>query len=104
MNQKINGYLCQRCLGMTITVHVDEGTTPMYLRCRARTGCSGEAVSQFYSLPDPLPEELAALPRWEWYRPTGAELGELSPYMREHIERGGVALRPPAGMEEAPHV
>lgn len=89
-----NGYTCRTCGQVTMTYHVDEGTTPMFLRCRATDGCNGEAVSMMYP-PGPVPDHLAALPRWEWYRPTPKEVRHMGPAYREHIQRGGLALRGP---------
>jgi len=90
-----NGYTCKRCGRITMTYHVDKGTTPMYLRCRATGQCNGEAVSMMYP-PGPVPAHLAALPRWEWYRPTPQQARRMDPAMRDHIARGGLALRGPA--------
>jgi hypothetical protein len=94
MSTGANGYTCERCGGVTMTYHVDEGTTPMFLMCRATVGCEGQAVSMMYP-PGPVPPDLAALPRWEWYRPSKRALKHMNPGMRDHVERGGVVLRGP---------
>ena len=92
MSTGANGYQCKACGGITMTYHVDEGVTPMLLRCRAKKDCIGEAVSMMY--PDgPVPEPLASLPRWEWYRPGDDHV--MSADMRAHVARGGLMLRGP---------
>lgn len=90
----VNGYTCKVCGRVTMTYHVDDGVTPMFLACRATDDCRGEAVSMMYP-PGPVPDSLAALPRWEWYRPTPHAAKRMGPAMRDHIERGGLALRGP---------
>ncbi|HTF52208.1 MAG TPA: hypothetical protein VK735_32595 [Pseudonocardia sp.] len=89
-----NGYTCKSCGQVTMTYKVDEGVTPMFLRCRATEGCNGEAVSMMYP-PGQVPAHLAGLPRWEWYRPSPRQTERMSAAMRDHIERGGLALRGP---------
>lgn len=32
----VNVYRCRECGGETVTVNLDDGVTPMFLRCRAR--------------------------------------------------------------------
>lgn len=92
MSTGVNGYTCHHCGEVTMTYHVDEGVTPMFLTCRATEGCTGRAVSMMYP-PAPFPGELAALPRWEWYRPSPRAAKRMNPAMRDHVRRGGLALR-----------
>ena len=97
MSSGANGYHCPGCKQITMTYHVDPGVTPFYLRCRAAGGCGKEmAVSMGYP-PGPIPEDLAALPRWEWYIPDAEELEGMNEEWRVHIARGGLALRGPNG-------
>ena len=85
----INAWVCETCGLATVAVHRDEGTTPYMLGCRALPGCTGVGRSMFYRAPEGgWPE-----PRWEWYRPEGADLAAMSPAMRDHIERGGLEIR-----------
>lgn len=89
----INAWKCPECDGLTVAVHVDAGVTPMFLRCRFTEGCRGMAVSQMYPAP-PVPGWIMLLLDWEWYKPTAAETAKLNHEMREHIERGGLDIRP----------
>lgn len=96
MSSGVNGYHCGTCRKITMTYHVDEGVTPFYLRCRATEGCTGDAMSMMYP-EGPIPDEFAALPRWEWYIPDAEEMKGMSDAWREHVARGGLALRGPNG-------
>jgi hypothetical protein len=107
-----NAYYCPSCRGLTLTITVDEGTTPMFLACR-RAGlepdvneCKGSAASlmyppeTFFRLIDATHSEVGQPPDqwvptadWEWYRPHGVDLLKLSAEMREHVDRGGLVLR-----------
>lgn len=90
---KLNAYRCDKCGGNTVTLDVDEGVTPMFLGCRAdgtETGCDGRAVSMGYPKG---PAPAWAVPQWEWYKPAPIEMRGMSPEMRDHIQRGGLALR-----------
>jgi hypothetical protein len=49
-----NAYYCPECRGLTLTINVDDGVTPMFLACR-RAGldpgenpCQGHAASLMY--------------------------------------------------------
>ena len=90
---KPNIYDCQQCGGETVTRHADgaeDGVTPMMIRCRANADCSGVAYSRFYKV---SPEELQRA-EWEWFKPTGRAYRKLSSEMREHVDLGGLSLRP----------
>ncbi len=86
---KKNSYVCEKCLYSTVTIDVDEGSTPSAIVCRnPKRRCKYLAQSQFYKVSQSL------IPRWEWYRPS-AEIMALSPtQMREYFEKGGLAMRP----------
>jgi hypothetical protein len=89
-----NVYTCPKCKGMTVTVDIDEGVTPMFLNCRAsgREGdCDGMAVSAMYPK-GPRPPHVPA-PAWEWFKPTGKDYARLSPAMKEHVDAGGLDIR-----------
>jgi hypothetical protein len=103
----INGYRCDRALSApedscglhTYVVHVDGGVTPMFLACRAEgvdpseAKCKGRAVSLMYPS-QPPPEWVVDEVKWEWFRPTSAEFNALDEASREHVQKGGVLLRP----------
>ena len=97
---KENVYICQKCGRHTVTVDVDEGVTPFMIRCREKDGprrpCRGMAVSCSYPR-GPKPAHIGP-PRWEWYKPTDADLvkhyeGNALERMREHVENGGLDIR-----------
>lgn len=89
-----NVYVCPDCEGYTVTVDVDEGTTPMFLNCRASGGegdCPGMAVSSMYPS-GPRPAHIPA-PAWEWFRLDAAALPAMSLAMQEHVRAGGLEIR-----------
>ena len=89
-----NVYTCPKCHGFTVTVDVDEGVTPMFLKCRASGSegdCDGNAVSAMYPK-GPRPSYVPA-PSWEWFKPTGKAYKKLSPAMKDHVDRGGLDIR-----------
>lgn len=95
-----NAYTCQVCNGRIITVHADDGVTPMFLACRADTpGCDGRMVSGMYRPVD-------GLAMWEWYKPTRRAVKRLDPPMRQHVEAGGLILRllPAGSVDVQDHV
>ena len=88
MADRVNAYTCNVC-GLSIyTFDRDEGTTPMFLACRATPGCRGRSVSNGY--PSGPPPQL---PTWEWYRPPKNRLYTFDDEMRDYIRRGGLVLR-----------
>jgi hypothetical protein len=94
-----NAYQCQKCKGHVVTVHVDPGVTPMFLACRvngepaARVEdviCDGQMVSGMYR---PFSEELGE-PTYEWYTPEKREYSRLPFRTKDHVDMGGLLLRP----------
>lgn len=85
-----NIYTCDECFGQIVTLDVDEGVTPMFLRCRATPKCEGNMSSAMY--PKRLP--IKYKPTYEWYKPTGKAFKKLNSGMKDHVERGGLDLRP----------
>ena len=93
-----NLYVCQKCGRYTVTVDVDEGTTPFMIGCRAPgpRQCKGMAYSSFYPK-GPRPSYIGE-PKWEFYKPTDADLrknykGDVLEGVREHVAKGGLDLR-----------
>lgn len=80
---KKNIYTCSTCGAKIITVDLDEGTTPMFLSCRATPNCAGRMSSAMYQV------DQTQQPTHEWYKPTGKVRGAF----REHVERGGLLIR-----------
>jgi len=89
MENKINTYTCPKG-HITVTVDVDEGTTPMTMRCRQRDddgkhNCTEFASSAWYRCDQGL------TPEYEWFKP--ASLKGYSREMKEHLKMGGLELR-----------
>lgn len=87
---KINVYHCETCGGDTVTVNLDAGVTPMFLKCRAGgffRPCGGTATSRGYQVPQDL------VPDYAWYAPTPEQRKKMDPAMRDHCERGGLNIR-----------
>lgn len=97
MAGKINAYQCERCWGIIYTVDRDEGHTPFMIRCRATAGCRGLMQSCFYA--DNL-QDRGIRASHEWYKPTGDQLDGLTVAEVDHVNQGGLVLRP---IERRPH-
>lgn len=117
---RINGWRCEPspvtsearpyCGQITYAIHVHRGVTPMFLACHASghepdhpdNPCSGNGVSLMYPDGDPPPHVIGAV-AWEWYMPDAVEIkrlrkrerqGKENPGVVDHVERGGLLLRP----------
>jgi hypothetical protein len=90
---KINRYECSSCGGELVTVDKDDGTTPYFLKCRVTKGCAGTMQSGMYLVNQTL------IPTHEWYKPDTGEFDNLTLPMREHVNLGGLLLRPITGVE-----
>lgn len=88
---RYNAYRCEKCSLFTVVVHVDAGVTPMFLTCKT-PDCDGMATSIGYPQ-GAVPEKLKRSCRFEWYRPDHKEWNRMEPEMKDHIARGGLALR-----------
>ena len=67
-----NAYYCEACGRYTVTVHRDDGVTPMFLACRAAGDvetCQGRAASTMYRDVDSAPAHVPKEPEWEWVKP-----------------------------------
>lgn len=80
-----NSYTCEACSGTYVTVDIDPGVTPMFMRCYATEGCEGTAHSTMYT---GVP---ANDPTLEWYRPE--TIKGQNPAMVDHLRQGGLAHR-----------
>lgn len=102
---RVNIYACETCGGYTMTIDLHRGTTPFTIYCRAsgKVGdCPGLATSWGYPPDRPIPAHLPA-PAWEWYRPTGEEYERLTPEMQEHVNKGGLDIRPRKDRSKCEH-
>jgi len=84
---KKNRYSCIACKNKTITIDVDEGVTPFMIECFT-DGCDKFATSAMYMCPQDLPAT------HEWYAPDRKERRRLRGGEKEHVEQGGLLLRP----------
>jgi ssDNA-binding Zn-finger/Zn-ribbon topoisomerase 1 len=99
----LNGWHCPECGRVTLVVQVHHGVTPMFLACRY-PDCEGTGSSLMYPWErmgtfrrdgdDRLPARVAEQVEWEWYRPTGAALERMNREMRQHVQQGGLDIRP----------
>ena len=89
----INVYTCDTCGGRIVTKNLVEGTTPFSLSCLATTNCRGTMYSCIYQ----CDQTLAPTHEWFLHDITKAgvrkRLGRV-PGMIEHVEQGGLDLRP----------
>ena len=90
-----NVYTCEKCGAMLTTVDRDAGVTPFMIGCRQRgdfVACDGMMRSACYPK-GPRPPWIGP-PTHEWYRPDATETARLGRHTRDHVERGGLFLRP----------
>ena len=95
---KINAYICPK-LHHTITIDIDQGTTPMFLQCPE---CKLRAVSMMYNVVQNLE------PGYEWYKPKEADIirevkeatskredayDSVLAAMKDHVSNGGLLFR-----------
>lgn len=97
--EKYNGYECDTCKGIFITVDIHEGVTPMFSQCFKFEGCRGRAHSLMYPSGGTKPPERLGPPIIEWYRPDESQIRRMSHEMQVHVRKGGLARR---ATKEAP--
>jgi len=91
--RKYNGYQCEVCDRVFISVDLHEGVTPMFSPCFATEGCRGKAHSLGYPEGGKKPPEKFGPAIIEWYKPTEAEYQKMSYELQQHIRKGGLARR-----------
>lgn len=94
--QRLNAYYCPNCRSHTVTIEIDEGTTPSKLGCRATPGCPGQGETLGY--PQPWPRHVPNIPTWEWYRPDPKAFDRIQRdhtqlALAKHLRDGGLLLR-----------
>lgn len=94
MTDRANVYICPECGGPTVTIDIDKGVTPMFLKCRSSGNvgdCDGMAQSAMY----PPKDQLVALdpPAWEWYRPSEEEIAAMPESHKDHYKGNTLAIR-----------
>ena len=90
--ERRNAYFCKACKQVTITVDIDNGTTPMFILC---PNCNHSAVSFMYQLPGAL--HLGVEADYEWYKPSERETLNLSKNEADHVFNGGLLMRKRTG-------
>lgn len=93
-----NGYKCESCGKVIITIDVHRGVTPFTLACRVNTAfCKGTMKSFGYPKDGvPPPEEFQQRYKdrvWHWYRPNQAEFIALDFGSMDHVMRGGLLIK-----------
>lgn len=87
---KKNVYLCTSCGRGTITLDLDEGTTPFMTSCITE-GCDSMMTSCFYKIPQEI--LVRCDHALEWYKPSVVEFTRLNDYQRDHVTKGGLLSR-----------
>jgi hypothetical protein len=90
----INTWQCDTCRGILVAVHTDEGTTPMFLGCRAEVGCKGTMVSAGYPS-SPIPDYIVKKLAWHWHKASTTQMKAYKrndPAMYQHLQMGGLLL------------
>ena len=96
--ERRNAYFCQECRKVTITVDIDEGVTPAFIRC---PHCNQSMAKSFmYQIPGCMyfgefkNGQMTILPAdYEWYKPNEKETLMLSKGEAEHVFKGGLLMR-----------
>ncbi len=105
--KKWNHYTCEKCGGVTIARHDDEGVTPFMIRCRAKDisrigginghGCEGMASSNFFS----GSQDDSQIPHVIFYRPSPMEaISAINKepkrdraWLLDHYQKGGSLMK-----------
>jgi hypothetical protein len=96
--ERRNAYFCSHCRKVTITVDVDEGVTPAFIKC---PHCNKSMAQSFmYQIPGCMyfgefkDGKMTILPAdYEWYHPIGNNYLCLSKGEKEHVDKGGLIMR-----------
>lgn len=91
---RYNGYQCSPsggCGAIFLTIDIDKGTTPMFLKCISTPGCEGLASSMGYPKTPP-PKKIPIL--IEWYEPDTSAMDDMSADMFHYVQKGGLLKRP----------
>ena len=97
LESRKNLYLCHQCGRGFVTIDAACGVTPFSTGCER---CSGTVTSAFYRV-DTLLQGIP--PAKEWYRPKPDDPKLASPFVREHVARGGLLLRDALGTTATPN-
>lgn len=81
---EVNGYKCEDCGNVDVTIKLAPGVTPFIVHC---SKCHGASRSLFYKVPE------GSEPTIGWYRPTAEEALKLDKDVLDHVLRGGLLPR-----------
>jgi hypothetical protein len=94
---RMNVCVCDTCDQGVLCFDLHPGTTP-YTVSHATLGdpdCGGTCYSRMYSGTDAaVAKAQHGGPSHEWYRPSVFELGQSSRAVRDHVQMGGLLVRP----------
>ena len=84
-----NGYECEKCGFVTVTLYQDKGVTPFIIRC---SKCGGAAMHNITSrvAPPCVPDTYSEVKNW--VRPTIEQLLKMPPATIDHILNGGLVF------------
>lgn len=90
--RKVNGFICQKCELMIITVRLDAGPTPDQMLCQRGSGlCRGFMISAGYP---PTIQHAADSASFEWFRPSYSFYVRIGNYkVRSFLDVGGLLIR-----------
>ena len=84
-----NGYTCEKCGYITVTLYKDKGVTPFILKCPK---CGGTSVHSITSRnPPPYIPELYSEVK-NWVRPTIEQLLKMPLATIDHVLNGGLVF------------
>ena len=84
-----NGYTCEKCGFVTVTLYVDKGVTPFIIKCPK---CGGQSTHNIttYNPPPYVPEKYSKVKKW--VRPTIEQLLKMEHSTIEHVLMGGLVF------------
>lgn len=96
--ERRNAYFCKKCRKVTITVDIDEGVTPAFIKC---PHCKKDMAGSFmYQIPGCMYFEYVPnigmqllIADYEWYKPKDNEIVLLSDAEKDHVKNGGLLMR-----------
>lgn len=93
---RMNVWVCEACGTQVLCVDRHPGVTPFMVshHTLGNPDCGGSCQSRFYN--GAIAAEVHARvgrPSHEWYRPSADQLEAETPYVRDHVLRGGLLVR-----------
>lgn len=84
-----NGYTCEKCGYITVTLYKDKGVTPFIIKCPK---CGGAAMHNIttHIAPPCVPDRYSEVKNW--VRPTIEQLLKMPPATIDHVINGGLVF------------